>query len=392
MSVPTLPPLPSVTKVSKYVTRILGQNPGKFTLQGTNTYLIHHPSSPSLILLDTAQGIPSYLPHLRSAILSHPTQPARVTDILISHWHHDHTDGLSGVLALLDELDATGRGVRVWKHASREDDRAKDEEVERKLESVSDKAVQRPQTRSDSLIPSGRIHQLRANETFHISTEAETLELEVVHTPGHTTDSISLLLRTFPTTADSVTLARPGTPPLALFTFDTVLGHGTAVFSDLSAYMTSLGSLISLLSELPSSSVAEADTPVPIYPGHGEVIANGLATLREYRRHRDEREEQVIEALRDAHSEEEEEGLTASRLTDAIYGATIPSSLRLAATRGLLLHLAKLEREGVVLRSEREAEEEVEGVQASEVEVPEGWWDAWRWVGGEAGEARVRRM
>ncbi|GAA5959454.1 hypothetical protein JCM21900_003761 [Sporobolomyces salmonicolor] len=392
MSVPALPPLPSVTQISKYVTRVLGQNPGKFTLQGTNTYLIHHPSSPSLILLDLAQGIPSYLPHLRSAILSHPTQPARVTDILISHWHHDHTDGLSGVLALLDELDATGSGVRVWKHASSEDDRDKDEEVERKLESVSDKAVQRPKIGSDSLIPSGRIHRLEVNEAFHISAEAETLELQVVHTPGHTTDSISLLLRTFPTTADSVTLAPPGTPPLALFTFDTVLGHGTAVFSDLSAYMTSLGSLISLLSPSaasPSSPLALDNPPVPIYPGHGEVIVDGLAKLREYKRHREEREEQVVEALREAPSEQ---ALTARRLTDAIYGATIPSSLKPAAMRGLLLHLAKLERDGVVLRREGGAEEETEGVQANEVDLPEGWWDAWTWVGGEAGEAKVRRM
>lgn len=51
----TLPHLPSVTRLAASVTRVLGQNPGKFTLQGTNTYLMPDQFN-DLILIDTGEG------------------------------------------------------------------------------------------------------------------------------------------------------------------------------------------------------------------------------------------------------------------------------------------------------------------------------------------------
>lgn len=86
-----LPTLPSVLKLSSVVTRILGQNPGQFTLQGTNTYLIGHASS--LLLLDTGEGIPTYVPLLKEALESYG-EKARVRDIVLTHYHHDHVGGL----------------------------------------------------------------------------------------------------------------------------------------------------------------------------------------------------------------------------------------------------------------------------------------------------------
>ncbi|GAA5932622.1 uncharacterized protein JCM15063_002157 [Sporobolomyces koalae] len=369
----TLPTLPSVTKLSSYVTRILGQNPGKFTLQGTNTYLVHHPTSPSFILLDTAQSFPAYLPHLRSAIVSHPVQPCRVTDIVLSHWHLDHVDGIKSVI---EELDAIGaipeRGVRVWKYpcsnAESDGERDQDAVVESKLRGIGHRVEPLDAGREVAIVPQGRIRALRDGQTLTIQGEEtrEDVELKVIHTPGHTTDSISILL--VETTS--------GTPrgPSILFSFDTVLGHGTAVFASLSTYLDSLERLI----ELVSSSSSRASSGTTIYPGHGQVIDDGLSKLQEYRQHRLEREAQVVEALKT-----ESRRVTATELTETIYGDTIPDSLKPAATRGLILHLEKLVLDGKVSRTANEGRDDdelgFESLGIKKEDVPRGWSDRWMW-------------
>ncbi|KAE8386877.1 beta-lactamase-like protein [Aspergillus alliaceus] len=84
-----LVPLPEVERLSASVVRILGGNPGKFTLQGTNTYLIGR--GPQRILIDTGEGKPSWAANLK-AILSE--ENATVHKALLTHWHHDHINGI----------------------------------------------------------------------------------------------------------------------------------------------------------------------------------------------------------------------------------------------------------------------------------------------------------
>lgn len=66
------------------------------------------------------------------------------------------------------------------------------------------------------------------SQTFTITGSSSPLK--VIHTPGHSDDSISLLL-----------------PDQGIFCADTVLGEGTAVFEDLRVYMQSLSTLLEIM-------------------------------------------------------------------------------------------------------------------------------------------------
>ncbi|CAN5295473.1 MAG: MBL fold metallo-hydrolase [Nocardioides sp.] len=102
------------------------------------------------------------------------------------------------------------------------------------------------------------------------------VEVHVVGTPGHTADSLS-----FWVPADR-----------AVLTGDTVLGRGTTVVAhpdgQLGAYLDSLDRLRNL---------ADERELAWIWPGHGPVIADALATLDFYIAHRRSRLEQVETAV-----------------------------------------------------------------------------------------------
>jgi len=100
-------------------------------------------------------------------------------------------------------------------------------------------------------------------------------ELRVVATPGHSGDSVSLLLP-----ADG-----------ALFTGDTVLGRGTTVI----ARDGNLGDYLRSLEQL--REMAEAAGLRLLLPGHGPMLADPIGTLDYYLAHRAERLDQVRSAL-----------------------------------------------------------------------------------------------
>lgn len=87
--------LPAVERLSPACIRILGGNPGRFTLQGTNTYLLG--TGRRRLLIDTGEGKRTWINSIKSTL---EQENAIVESALITHWHHDHTGGIQDLLEL----------------------------------------------------------------------------------------------------------------------------------------------------------------------------------------------------------------------------------------------------------------------------------------------------
>ncbi|EMD66883.1 hypothetical protein COCSADRAFT_110091 [Bipolaris sorokiniana ND90Pr] len=97
-----LPKLEDVEQLTPRVLRILGQNPGKFTLQGTNTFIIG--TGKERLIIDTGQGIPDWANLIASTLNS---LGIKLIGVLLTHWHGDHTGGVPDLLRLYPELKSS---------------------------------------------------------------------------------------------------------------------------------------------------------------------------------------------------------------------------------------------------------------------------------------------
>ncbi len=208
-------------------TCVLAPNPGLMTLNGTNTWLIAEPGAASAVVVDPGPGDEG---HLRRVAALAEAAGRRVARILLTHGHPDHAEGAAQFAAL------TGAPVLAADPALR----------------LGDQGL----APGDMLTAAG-------------------CEIRVVATPGHTADSVCLLLP-----ADG-----------ALLTGDTVLGRGTTVIAhdgNLGDYLASLGRLRAL---------ADAEQLSMLLPGHGPLLADPAGVLDFYIAHRQERLAEVRAAL-----------------------------------------------------------------------------------------------
>jgi len=273
-------PLREVERLSSNVIRILGGNPGKFTLQGSNTYLVG--TGKQRLLIDTGEGKPSWIELLDETLQK---ENAIVTKAIITHWHHDHQGGI-------EHLQKFSPNVIIYKN------------------------------QPDYSASSDGWLDIEEGQRFSV----DGASLRAVHSPGHTKDHMALVLE----------------EEDAMFTGDNVLGHGTAVFEDLAAYLKSL-------EKMKDAFHGRA------YPGHGPVIEDGPSKILEYIRHRKQREDQVIQVLKSSKSSSEvaaQEGKpdewTSMEIVKVIY-KDVPESLHLPANGGVLQVLRKLEEEDKVI-------------------------------------------
>ncbi|WP_348525199.1 MBL fold metallo-hydrolase [Luteimicrobium album] len=154
--------------------------------------------------------------------------------------------------------------------------------------------------------------------------DADGLLVEVIATPGHTSDSVSLHLR-----RERVVL-----------TGDTVLGTGSTVLmerdgGDLGDYLMSLDRLAAVSHD--------TETSVVGLPGHGPVIEDLGARVAVYRAHRVERLEAVRAALLDLGLPAATDDTVVRAVVERVY-PDVDVSLLPAATQSVRVQLAHLAR------------------------------------------------
>src|SRR6478752_10052174 len=136
---------------------LLCDNPGLMTLDGTNTWVLRGPGSDELVIVDPGPDDDAHIEKVAAL--------GRISLVLISHRHGDHTDGIDKL------VDRTGAVVRA--------------------------------------VGTDFLRGLGGPLTDGEVIDAAGLRITVMATPGHTADSLSFVL------ADAV------------LTADTVLGRGT---------------------------------------------------------------------------------------------------------------------------------------------------------------------
>jgi glyoxylase-like metal-dependent hydrolase (beta-lactamase superfamily II) len=247
---------------------VLAPNPSPMTLNGTNTWVIAEPGSAEVIVVDPG---PDDTGHLRRVLAAaRAGGDRRVAQIVLTHGHLDHSAGAARFAAM------SGAPVGALDPALRLGD--------------------------EGFVPGDVV-------------VAAGCELRVVGTPGHSADSLSLLLE-----ADG-----------ALLTGDTVLGRGTTVIGpdgSLADYLRTLDELRSL---------AEAAGLRVLLPGHGPVLSDPAGVLDYYIAHRLERLDQVRAALAAG-------ARTPAEIVAVVYADTDPAVRRAAewSVRAQLDYLSSL--------------------------------------------------
>jgi glyoxylase-like metal-dependent hydrolase (beta-lactamase superfamily II) len=244
---------PALQRSSDLTRFILAPNPGPMSLEGTNSYVLQARGHQGAVVVDPG---PLDEAHLQALAAAGPVEL-----ILITHRHADHTAGAPR----LHEL--TGAPVRA----------------------------------ADEVHCHGLGTPLRTGEVLH----AAGLELRVVPTPGHTSDSVCFHL--------------PGDGASgSVLTGDTILGRGTTMLDypdgTLGDYFASLDRL-------------EALGPATVLPAHGPVLPSLGDIARAYRSHRLERLAQVRAALEKLGPE-----ASAGDVATVVYADVDPSVRRAAET------------------------------------------------------------
>jgi hydroxyacylglutathione hydrolase len=281
--------------VAPGVRRITCRNPSPMTFSGTRSYIV---GEGDVAVVDPGPDDPAHLAALAGAL-----EPGeRIAHIVVTHSHVDHSPGARAL------AEATGAPVHGFgAHGS----------------GLSETMAR---LRRDGVDLGGGEGGDGRFAPHHLMAAGETVggrgwALTALHTPGHLSNHVSLVLE--------------GTG--TVFTGDTVMGWATTLVSppegDMAAFMASLRMLAA------RAGGPEGDR---LYlPGHGHPVRDPAAMLAFQIAHREERMGQILAALEAGPAD-------AAALARAIYTDVDPRLLP-AAQRNVLATLIGLMDEGRVV-------------------------------------------
>ncbi len=263
-------------EVSPQVMRVRCGNPSPMTYTGTNSYVV---GADRLTVIDPGPDMDDHCAALLAAIAGRS-----VAQIIVTHSHSDHSPMARGLAAQLDcPVVAFGNSA-----AGRS--------------TVMQGIAQSGLAGGGEGVDAGFAPDI-------ITPDGTTLPggFEVLHTPGHMGNHISL--------------AWNG----VMFSGDLVMGWASSLVSppdgDLTDFMASCARL--------------AARPEGIFhAGHGDPITDPKGRLQWLMDHRNARSDQIIEALQKG-------PLTADALTAQIY-TDVPKAMHTAAARNVFAHLVDL--------------------------------------------------
>lgn len=233
---------------------VLAPNPSYAALEGTNSWVIRDPEDEFSIVIDPGPEDEGHLNVLQA-------KADKVALVLLTHRHHDHADGAQRFRQL------TGVPVRAF-----------EEQYCIGGEPLEDGEV--------------------------IAVDGVTPRVKVVHTPGHTRDSVCFYIYSGdPESPDSVLEG--------IVTGDTIAGRHTTMISetdgDLGDYLESLAKL------------EEEGAGITLLPGHGPEGENLAEFARKYIDRREYRLDQIRQVR-----EERGNDLSINELVDAMYDDVDP--------------------------------------------------------------------
>lgn len=263
----TLPVTGTVQQVAATVWRIVAPNAGPLTGAGTNTYVVGRGRP---VVIDPGCEDPVHLARVLAAA------GGRIERILCTHSHPDHSPGAAW---LRERTGAPVHGLP-----------------------APDDGHQDPAYAPDAGLEDGG----------HIEVDDEVLR--IIHTPGHASNHVCLLL-------EAAGL---------LFTGDHLMSGSTVIIIPPDGSMRLYLQSLQRLRELPLAVLA---------PGHGALIPKAIAEIDRVTKHRLEREAKLARALCALGT------ATLEEVLPDVYD-DVPKFMHIYARHSLLAHAIKLVEEG----------------------------------------------